>query len=112
MQVNKYHWLARDNVGMYLKRRGKTLEAIEYYQQAAAINPADRGSNSEIGLYDQIMGDPRDAITHYQLALLDPTSPEDFQHLVWQNMGVAYRDLGDKEKAMECFRRSTSLEHR
>jgi tetratricopeptide (TPR) repeat protein len=27
----------------------------------------------------------------------------------YQNMGVAYRDMGDHDRAMECFRKSVEL---
>ena len=109
-EVNKYHWLARDNVAVLLQEQGKPLEALQCFYQAAAINPDDSFSNMRIGYYEQATGNLQGAIARYQHALTDPSLPDDTKVLLWRNMGVAYRDLGDSANSRECFRQSTSFE--
>ncbi|MGA2370290.1 MAG: tetratricopeptide repeat protein [Candidatus Korobacteraceae bacterium] len=103
-----YHWLAQDNVAVLLRAQGKPLEAIQHLYRASAINPDDSFSNTEIGYYEQAMGNLPEAISHYQRALNDRTLSDERSALLWRNMGVAYRDLGDHAKAVECFRHSAS----
>jgi tetratricopeptide (TPR) repeat protein len=108
-EVNKYHWLARDNVAALLWEQGKPLEAQQYFRQAAAINPDDSFSNMQIGYYEQATGNLQGAIAHYQHALKDQSLPDDTKALLWRNMGVAYRNLGDRANSLECFRQSASF---
>ncbi len=108
-EVNPYHWLAQDNVASLLRAQAKPLEAMEHFYRAAAINPEDAYSNSEVGYYEQATGDLPGAIFHYDRALKDQTLPEDRRALLWRNLGVAYRSLGDNAKAVECFQKSARL---
>ncbi len=107
-EVNKYNWIAQDNYAVCLRAQQKPLEALEYLYRAAAVNPDDAYSNSEIGYYEQAIGDLPGAVSHYQRALNDRTLADDRRALLWRNLGVAYRDLGDHAKAVECFRHSAS----
>ncbi|MGA2903417.1 MAG: hypothetical protein ABSD98_06280 [Candidatus Korobacteraceae bacterium] len=108
-EVNKYNWLAQDNVGGYLLDRGKPLEAMEHFQRGVAINPDNGFGNMHIGYYEQATGDLPGAIAHYQHALKDQSLPDEARALIWRDMGVAYRNLGDRAKALECFQRSASF---
>jgi len=108
-EVNPYHWLAQDNVAAQLKMHGKQLEAMPYLLRAAAINPDDGYSNKEIGYFEQAKGNLPDAIAHYQHALKDQSLTDDTRAILWQNMGVAYRYLGDRANSLECFRQSANF---
>ncbi len=103
LQVVPNHYLAEDNVGMEYVHQGKMDQAMPYFYRAVALEPDDALGNMEIGFYQQSHGDPRGAIAHYQRALTDYTLGEDLKSHIWRNMGVAYRDMGDLQKARECF---------
>ncbi len=106
--VNQYHWVARDDLGWHLMNQRKSAEALEYFRQANTLNPDDGFSNLELGFHEQALGDTQGAIAFYQRGLRDVTLDDKFQATAWRDMGVGYRDLGDKKKALECFRRSAS----
>jgi tetratricopeptide (TPR) repeat protein len=108
-RVVKHHWVAEENVGMYLIKQGKVVEAMEHYYTANAINPDDAVSNLTIGFYEQTMGKPQPALLHYQRALQARTLPPAEIAVIWKDMGVAYGNLGDLNKARECFAKSASL---
>ncbi len=112
--VVKNHWLAEDNVAFLLLKQGKNEEAMPHFRRAAALNPTDSGSNIQIAQYEQKRGNLRDAIAHYQAALLDNDIhlKRENRVKVWVNMAVAYRDLGDAanaQRSIEEARRARSL---
>lgn len=108
-QVVKNDWIAEDWVGVELMKQGKTDEALPHFFRAAAANPDDSLSNFRIGLYEQKRGNSREAITRYQQALHDPWLEFGNTATLWENMGVAYRNLGDSKKAQECFQNAASF---
>ena len=111
-EVNQYHWLAQDNVAAQLQSRGKPLEALEHFHRAAAINPDDSFSNMEIGYYEQATGNLPEAVARYRQALKDQSLSDETRALLWRDLGVAYRNLGDLAKARECFQHSASYRPR
>ena len=108
-RVVKNDWIAEDWVGAELMKLGRMDEALPHFFTAAAVNPNDGLSNFQIGLYEQKRGNSREAITRYQQALHDQS--EGFANIatVWENMGIAYRNLGDSKKARECFENAASF---
>jgi protein O-mannosyl-transferase len=105
-QVVPNHWAADDHLGVHLLSEGKTAEAMAHFFRASTINPDDGVSNVNIGFYEQTLGNLREAIARYRRALNDPGVGVDDRARVWNNMGVAYRDLGDLTEARECFEKS------
>jgi len=101
-QVVKNHWEAEDSIGTQLMAMGRPAEAMPHFFRAAEIFPQDFRSNLEVALYQQRHGEPREAIKHYENALAGIDEHVD-DSVIYQNMGIAYRQLGDLEKASECF---------
>lgn len=108
-QVVENDWIAEDWLGVELMKQGRIDEALKHFFTAAAVNPDDGVSNFQIGLYEQKHGNPAEAITRYQQALRDQSQGLENIATLWENMGIAYRTLGDSRKARECFENAASF---
>ena len=111
LQVTKDNWMAEEMVGGILFNAGHREEAIAHYRAAAAIMPTDSGSNLAIAIYEQQRGNLQEAITRYKQSLVEMSDPLD-RAKAYQNLGVAYRDLGESQKAHECFVKALKLQGR
>lgn len=100
--VTPPNYVAQDDLGGALLDQHRMEEAIVHFREAALIHPVDPVSNFNIGFYDQQHGQPDQAIEQYKKAVLLTTSPS-LKIKALNNMGIIYRDLGDAEKAHECF---------
>jgi tetratricopeptide (TPR) repeat protein len=100
--VTAPNYVAQDDLGGALMTANRLSDAIGHFREAAAIHPVDPISNFNIGFYDQRHGDLRNAIEQYKKAIILTTSPT-LKIQALNNMGMAYRDLGDTSKAHECF---------
>lgn len=105
----KGHWEAEDNIGVALLRSGRPEdEVMPHFARAAQMNPADPVSNMHVAVFDQKTGQLREAIAHYENVLSTP-SPAVIRAQIYQNMGLAYTDLGDPAKAQQCFNQAADL---
>jgi hypothetical protein len=102
IEVTLPNYIAEDNLGGTLLKRKQAEEAIVHFRRAAAIHPTDPISAFNIGYYQQQHGDLRGAIEQYKQAVV-LTSRSELKVLALENMGYAYRDLGDAEQARRCF---------
>jgi tetratricopeptide (TPR) repeat protein len=64
-----------------------------------------------MALYEQQHGNPREAIRLYRNSLVETDDPLE-RAKVFQNMSVAYRDIGDDAQAAECLRKMVKLRKR
>jgi protein O-mannosyl-transferase len=102
IEVTTPNYIAQDDLGGALLDRKRMDEAIGHFREAAEIHPVDPVSNFNIGFYDQQHGDLDEAILQYKKAIILTTSSS-LKIKALTNMGLAYRDLGDPDKARECF---------
>jgi len=102
-------WTAETNIGIQLLKQGKAAEAMDHFHRAISLYPYEAISNMEVGYVEQTRGDYRAAIMNYQNGLVDFTLPDEERAQIWRNMGVCYRELGDLDKARECFANEASL---
>ncbi|HVP00760.1 MAG TPA: tetratricopeptide repeat protein [Bryobacteraceae bacterium] len=102
LQVTENNWLAENNLGKVLMSRGRVEEGVSHFIKATEIYPADPVSNLNIGIYEQLRGNPRDAIERFKIALAS-SRDAGLRSAAWKSMGRAYRDLGDTARAEECF---------
>ena len=108
LAVTHNNFIAEDNLGGALVLAGKTEEAYPHFQAAAAINPRDPMSHSNLGAYLQEHNQLAKAIEQYRTtislandpALLAPT---------YANLGTAYRELGDDAQAEENYKEALRL---
>ncbi len=108
LQVTNNNWLAEDMVGGILLNQGHRAEAIPHYRAAVAANPTDAGANLAIAIYEQDQHNLPEAIRRYRLAIREMDDPLE-QAKAYQNLAVAYRDLGDRAEYEECLRKSARL---
>jgi tetratricopeptide (TPR) repeat protein len=109
VQVTPPNYVAQDNLGGALMGRKRLEEAIVHFREAAAIHPVDPISTFNIAFYDQEHGDFYGAIEQYKRAIILTTSPS-VKIKAWDNMGVAYRSLGNSQQAHECFEAAKKLQ--
>lgn len=102
IEVTAPNYVAQDDLGGSLMERNRMDEAIVHFRQAAAIHPVDPVSALNIGFYEQQHGNLSVAIDWYKKAVVLTTSPA-VKIKALNNMGIAYRTLGNSEQARECF---------
>jgi len=107
-QVTDNNWMAEDMVAGLLTRQGRQDDAIVHYRRASAINPDDPVSDLFIAIYEQNHGNLPEAVRHYKSAIKGLSDPLE-QAKAYQNLSVAYRDLGDVTDSVECLRRAKWL---
>lgn len=107
-QVTDRNWMAEDMVGGILLNSGRGAEAMTHFYAAAAINPTDERSNLAIAIDEQNHGRLEQAIQHYKMALREMGDPLE-EAKAYQNLAVAYRDVGNIPKSVECLRKAVQL---
>lgn len=104
------HWVADVNIGLQLAQRGQLDEAMPYFYRASVLGPDEGYSNMYVGYDQQKQGHMAEAVSRYQHALHDYNLHFKDQAHIYRNMAVAYRDMGDLEKANECYAKALSLQ--
>jgi hypothetical protein len=102
IEVTPPNYVAQDNLAGSLMARDRLEDAIVHFREAAAIHPIDPISAFNIGFYEHQHGNYSAAIEQYKKAILLTTSPS-VKIKAWDDMGRAYRALGDTTEARECF---------
>ena len=109
IQVTPPNYVAEDNLGGALLTRHRQEDAIVHFRAAAAIHPVDPISAFNIGYYEHLHGDLAGAIEWYKKAIILTTS-RSVKAQSYDNMGRAYRSLGDAAQARECFDQAQKLQ--
>lgn len=100
--VTTDNYLAANKVGVALQNEGRYDEALGYFERAWHINPADPLANFNIGVHCHVNGDFETAIRFYQVTANQNTTPK-LRAEAFENMGTAYRQLGDDRRARESY---------
>jgi protein O-mannosyl-transferase len=108
LAVTEENFVAQDNLGGALVLLGKTEEAYPHFQAAAAINPRDPMGHSNLGAYLQEHGRLQEAVTQYQTTI-SLTSDHGLLANTYANLGSAYRQLGDDDKALTSYEEALRL---
>jgi tetratricopeptide (TPR) repeat protein len=124
--------------GWCLQHDGRPLEAAEAYERALALDPDDTRARYNHGLSLMAAGEYADALASFQLlGLMEPDSYRvlfntgvchqnlgqheeallayesaldvDETSAVWNNMGLVYDAMGDKEDAKQCYEEGKRL---
>ena len=110
--VTRNNYVAEDHLGGALIADGQFDAAMPHFYQAVAINPADPDSNLNIGAYEQQQRNFPQAIATYNKVI---TATQDSAALnavlrakAFDNIGYAYRELGDLPHAREGFEAAVS----
>jgi protein O-mannosyl-transferase len=108
LAVTDKNFIAQDNLGGALLLLGKPDEAYPHFQAAAAINPRDPMSHSNLGAYLLQHGQIADAMKQYERTI-SLTSDPGLLSSTYANLGVAYRKLGEDEKSRDSFEQALRL---
>ena len=105
LAVTSNNFVAEDNLGGALILEGREEEAHAHFEAAARINPKDPMSHSNLGTYYETHNQMRDAVKEYEAAV-DMTSDPGMLAATYANLGVAYRGLGDDERAQASYKQA------
>lgn len=108
LKVTSNNFVAEDEFGGALTQLGRFDEAYPHFVRAAQIQPADPVSHSNIGAYLHQHGHPAEAIPQYEIAAALTTDSRVLA-TTYANLGSAYADIGNYDKAHAAFARSIRL---
>ncbi len=108
LQVTDNNWMAHDMVGGILLSQGHREEGMAHYYSASAIKSDDPASNLAIAIYEQNRGNLLEAVRRYKRVVVELDDPEELAK-AYQNLAVAYRDLGDMQDMADSMRRVAKL---
>ena len=111
LQVTGNNWVAHDMVAGIVAKQGHRDEALAHYRAVIAANPTDPAANLALAIDDQHQGKQQEAIYLYQNALGEINDPLE-RAKAYQNIGIAYRALGDTTQAVEFFHLAAQLRQR
>jgi tetratricopeptide (TPR) repeat protein len=105
--VTNNNYVAEDHLGGALLADGQLEVAMPHFYRAVSINPDDPDSNLNIGGYEQQQRNFPQAIAQYK-KVISATQDSAVVNAVerakaFDNMGYAYRELGDLPPARESF---------
>ncbi|MGZ5554824.1 MAG: tetratricopeptide repeat protein [Candidatus Aminicenantales bacterium] len=99
------NWAYRLNLGLSLKKAGKSEEALAAFRKAVELNPESYSANKETGETLAKAGQYAEAKPFYEKAAgLSPDDP-DAQY----NLGVCLVNLGQSEAALPRFEKAVEL---
>jgi len=96
---------AQYNLGAMLQARGATREALEHYDAAVALQPADPIANNALGGALLELGRASEAISPLLMAVKGKPNYFDANY----NLGNAYASVGDFDQAIEHFQEAAKL---
>ena len=96
---------AQYNLGAMLQARGATREALEHYDAAVALQPADPIANNALGGALLALGRASEAISPLLMAVKGKPNYFDANY----NLGNAYASVGDFDQAIEHFQEAAKL---
>lgn len=108
LAVTDKNFIAQNNLGGALLLLGKPDEAYAHFQAAAEINPNDPMSRSNLGAYLQEHGKLSEAMAQYDRSI-SLTSDPGLLAATYANLGTAYRNLGEDEKARDSYDQALRL---
>ena len=108
LAVTRDNFVAEDDLASALLDAGRPADADVHYRAAAAIRPNDALSHLNIGIYEHRQGNLQGAIAEYK-TVLAVTTQRDWRRTALDNMGRAYRDLGDSGEAAKYFAEAAKL---
>ncbi len=108
LAVTDRNFIAQNNLGGALLLLGKPEEAYSHFQAAAELNPNDPMSRSNLGAYLQEHGKLSEAMEQYDRTI-QLTSDAGLLAATYANLGTAYRNLGEDEKARDSYDQALRL---
>jgi protein O-mannosyl-transferase len=111
IQAEPGSFIAEDNLGGALLSAGQYDEAMKHFHAAVALDGTDPMSRLNIAADEQRHGNLQRAIEQYSKLVVTTRDPR-YRATAFSDMGYAYRELGDLEKATRSFEAAVSLRPR
>jgi tetratricopeptide (TPR) repeat protein len=105
LEVTTNNYIAEDKYGNELVTQGRLDDAYPHFESALRINPSDPLANFNIGARLHLAGQLGPAIAHYEITVGQDTNPI-LRAQGYENLGTAYRQLGDYSRAVENYRKA------
>jgi protein O-mannosyl-transferase len=102
LDVTQDNFVAHTNLATVLEQQGRIDEAMPHVKAALAIRPDDVPASLSLATYEQQHGEFTDAMRRYEIVLQRSPDPE-MRFTAYSNLGAAYRELGEYEKAKLCY---------
>jgi len=102
LAISPDNYLAHNNLGIALEKRGRLEEAALHYQRAIELRPSHAQAHNNLGNIFLRLGKVGEAIEQYELAL--DYRPDDA--IIRNNLGYALARVGRREEAIGQFRRA------
>ena len=99
LDVTQNNYLAHNNLGLALARKGKLSEAVFQYSKSLHIKPSQKRVHNNWGIALAKQGKPDEAITHFHSALHIDHSFKDAHN----NLGFVLAGQGKLDKAIEHY---------
>jgi tetratricopeptide (TPR) repeat protein len=109
LNVTSSNWTAENNLGTALLNQARVEEAIPHFRAAAALNPTDPNSILNIGIYEQMHGNPAAAVELYKKAAAIARNARS-KAKAYNNLGYACKEVGDLVCAQDCFRSAVKVD--
>jgi tetratricopeptide (TPR) repeat protein len=108
LALTQDNYVAHTSLGGFLRSHGRTEEAMEQYREALAIRPDDLVAILNLGAYEHEHGNLQGAIERYEFVAAHAGKPS-FRAKAYANLGFAYRQMGQTQKAKDAFESSLQL---
>jgi len=102
LEVTHRNWVADSRLGTALRLQGQPDEALMHLYRAAEDRPREIGVNFGIAVIEQQRGNLQQAAQYYE-KVLAVSQDEKANAVVLNNLGQVYSEMGDTERARECF---------
>jgi tetratricopeptide (TPR) repeat protein len=103
------NFVAQNNLGGALVLQGQYDEAMPHFKVAAQINPQDAFSQLNIGVYEALHGNTKDAVARYQF-VLSRTADARLRASAFSALGSAFRTSGDFAGARLSYESALQLQ--
>jgi len=105
LAVTEDNYVAHNNLGLALEKKGQTDEAVRQYQEALRLTPGFAEAHNNLGIALQNQGQIDEAMTQFQEALrLEPDNAE-----IHNNLGAALNQKGQTDEAIGQFQKALRL---
>jgi protein O-mannosyl-transferase len=108
IEVTKPNFAAQDNLGVALVAAGQVEESTSHFESAVEINPLDWVGQLNVGVYEQVHGKVKESVARYQI-VLQQASDQRFKVFADENLGAAYRTLGDYPRSRASYQAALEL---
>jgi Flp pilus assembly protein TadD len=96
LAVTEDNYVAHNNLGLALEKKGQTDEAIRQYQEAIRLTPGFAEAHNNLGIALQNQGQLDEARSQFQEALrLEPNNAE-----IHNNLGASLSETGQTDQAI------------